>query len=95
MYPCAKPNPDRNTARTYSSHEKDLAEEALITPATISRKTAQAAKNVAAESMPTLVILVYQYRIFRTAIVRPRMMLLVISQVNEGSDMERLALKDR
>ena len=80
MYPCAKPNPDKNNTKMYSSQETDLAEKALMAPATISIRILPAPMRVAVESIPALDILVYQYKISRTTIGGPRMTSLVVSQ---------------
>lgn len=79
MYDCAIPNPDKNSTKMNSSHENDLADEALIVPATISSRMAPAAKVVAVKSIPALVVLVYQYRSSRTTMGMPRIKSLMVS----------------
>ena len=69
---CARSNPDRKTKKIYISQVTDFANDDFHMLATISKRIAPPVINVAGESIPALVIRVYQYKIPNKRIGRER-----------------------
>jgi hypothetical protein len=60
MYPLARSNPEMKSRKTNSSQEKDLAVNAMYVLPAVSNRIPPAPISVAVESIPALVVLVYQ-----------------------------------